>query len=259
MGKRILSAAKWIVSCTVAVACFIWLYLYFDSVHQRRKAEHLLSDLTTLSMSADFAEVRDFSSRYGGSAVLTNPVPLPLTAPTSPWSTPAAVCTTDECEFEIVILPALSRYPRHEERLLPLLSFAENYLGLRPWLVATTLTVENGKLQHSNTRIFQERMSRLGDYSGPILIEYEVQVDRTATVYSESGYPGSDYVVTRPHVKGGPAEKLDAIAVQTMSGKWKRAFDLHLDCLTTIRQGCVDFRQLAPSAWADYEAKRSSM
>jgi hypothetical protein len=247
MAKPVLSAAKWLLLCAVAIAGFTWLYLYLDSIHQCHKAEHLLSDLTALSTSADFAEVRDLSFRYGGSAVPTNHEPV------------RNVCTPEDCAFEIEIMPAPSRYLREEEWLRPAIGLAENSLGLRPWLVSVTLTVKNGTLRHSSTRIYQERMSRLGDYSGPIVIRYKVEVDRTATVYSESGNPGSDYVVIRPHVTGPPTEVLDAIAVQTSSGKWKRAFDVHLGCLTSISQGCIDFRQLAPTAWADYEAKRSSM
>ena len=43
-----------------------WLYLYIDSVYQRRRAESLFADLRSLDFStAGFAEVRDIMIRNG--------------------------------------------------------------------------------------------------------------------------------------------------------------------------------------------------
>ncbi|HYG98637.1 MAG TPA: hypothetical protein VD837_05850 [Terriglobales bacterium] len=86
-------------------------------------------------------------------------------------------------------------------------------------------------------------------------IEYEVNTDRTSTRYSDADFPGSDYVVSRPYaITGEPADILRLWAVQKPDTPWKRAFDARLDCFTTVLNGCSDFRQLAPSSWADCEA-----
>jgi hypothetical protein len=68
----------------------------------------------------------------------------------------------------------------------------------------------------------------------------------------------SDFVVVRPHVTGAITEPLHAEAVRTQSGKWKRALDVRLECLTAVLKGCADFRQLAPSAWEHYEAVKKA-
>lgn len=61
---RILRAA---LSSLLALCLFAWLVLYFDSVHQRIRAERLISDLKSFPFSsAGFAEARSVSARYGG-------------------------------------------------------------------------------------------------------------------------------------------------------------------------------------------------
>jgi hypothetical protein len=239
MPKRILFRATRVLTCIVVVLCFLWLYFYIDSVRQRRKAERLLAELAALPPMAGFAQVRDFTIRYGGGPTQTNEHPA------------RNRCTPQDCWFQVEMLPATTKLLRQQERLLNVLYLTEDHAGLRPWMVTIWLKVQNGTLQHTEARVLQQRMSRS--------IIYKVDIDRTATVYSQSGNPSSDYVVISPHITGAPGEALIASAVQTPSGKWKRTFDIQLDCLTTVLRGCVDFRQLAPSAWADYEAARKSM
>jgi hypothetical protein len=247
MPKRSSFRTKWALMGITAVLCVVWLYLYFDSVRQRRRAEQVLSDLIVFPFAtADFALVRDITLRHGGGPIRSNLEQV------------SGTCTPRDCEFEVSILPAETRLLRDQKRFLRALDLTGQYLGFHPWMVTVTFTVRDGSLQHSRTTVEQERIGRSGDYSGRILISYTAHTDRTATPYSHAEYPGSDYAVTRPHVTGGPTDVLQVWTVPKPSGAWKRAFDIHLDCLTAVLRGCVDFRGLAPSAWADYEASRDS-
>jgi hypothetical protein len=46
-----------------------WVFLHFDSVHQRRRAERLISDMQAFPyQSAHFAEAQEFSVRHGDKA-----------------------------------------------------------------------------------------------------------------------------------------------------------------------------------------------
>jgi hypothetical protein len=55
---------------------------------------------------------------------------------------------------------------------------------------------------------------------------------------------------------GPPEDVLTLYTLQKPGTPWSRAFDVRLNCFTTIFSSCVDFGQLAPSSWADHEARR---
>jgi hypothetical protein len=53
-----------------------WLFLYLDSVYQRRRAESLFADLKSLDFAtAGFPEVRDIMNRYGGRGIQRDLLP----------------------------------------------------------------------------------------------------------------------------------------------------------------------------------------
>lgn len=235
------------VFVAVILVCLGWACLFLDSVHQRRKAQRLLSDLSELPIAADFSQVRDLASRYGG-----GPLNVQLQSPQS-------ACTEHECNFEVKVQPAMGKLVEKNWELLHQIGESGLYLGLRPWIVTAVLTVRDGKLEHIHMNIAQERVSKWGDYTGPILMWYTVDIDRTATNYSDSGVADSELVVVRPHVTGAITEPLHSWAVQTQSGEWKLVLDVRLDCFTRVFQGCADFRELTPSAWDHYEAAKKSM
>jgi hypothetical protein len=243
MAKRALRRVSCALAAIVVVGCVVWLYLYFDSLYQRRKAERVLSALPLFPFTtADFVEVRDFALRYGGGPIGSN---LEQTQDG---------CTPRNCDFEITMIPADTKLLRDQRQLFPILDSMDQSVGLHPWAVTVTFNVRDGHLLHTRTAVEQGRVAKSGNYTGPVEISYRVDLDRIATPFS-----GSDYALTRPHVTGGPEDVLQACLVPTAAGRWKRAFDIRLDCLTAVLRGCVDFRGLAPSAWADYEAMQASL
>lgn len=236
---RLTSRLRLACLLVIAVVCCLWLFLYVESVHQRRKAERFVSDLTSLPLSnAGFSQVREFAYRHGGTTTQSGP------------ETPQALCRPDVCDFDISMEPVGTKVLRSQEHLLRVLHGLVIHSGISVWNVSATFAVRHGSLEHTNVFI--------GQYRGDDVIVYQVDLDRVRTPFSDGNYPGSDYVVTRPHVTGPPADVLHVWALQRTGSSWGRAFDVHLDCLTKLWQGCSDFRQLAPSAWSDYDLTRKS-
>jgi len=256
--RRFRSAARFILSALFLVSGF-WLLLYFDALHQRRKAESLFTDLKSFSFaSADFGEVRDFALSHGGSGVQEFPPSLPtLGLPIqnsqgqvqipSVWSKPR--CTSRDCVFEVWIRPSLQTvtlsYPS-EIRLL----FAMRYAGIRPWGVYATFEIVDDKLKRSRTSVEGLKNGTSGGYEGTIPLEYEVISD------ADPVYGDQSYSVGRPHVTGGPLEILQVKMAQMPNMPAARGFDVNLRCLTAVSHGC-SFSELAPSAWSDYQREVS--
>jgi hypothetical protein len=72
MAKARLSRIKLVLLLLLVSSVSCWLFLHFDSVHQRRRAERLFADLRAFPYeSADFTQVRDFSVHHGGSAAVS--------------------------------------------------------------------------------------------------------------------------------------------------------------------------------------------
>lgn len=161
-----------------------WLWLYFDSVHQRRKAESLIADLKLFPFaSAGFLEVQELASRHGGAAVQQLP-PLQLPQPGVPFldsqgkiSIPrisgGPTCTVQDCTFEIWIKTRLARLPL-ERRAAELLYTALPYLGIRSWILCSRFEVRRGKLEESSTTVVEVRHGTLGSYEGLVPFGYEV-------------------------------------------------------------------------------------
>ena len=244
------------------IACS-WLFLYFDSVHQRRRAESLIADLKSLDFAtAGFPEIRDLVIRHGGMPLRPASLSRPdFSAPSmpdphgnisfyNPWST----CTRQDCTFIVVINTRLARLPFPlEERTVEFLYSALPYIGVRTWGLGALFEIRNGKLKRSQTVVGEYRIDRLesGYPRRLIPLGYEVE-----TVLSDSacrtGHQG--VFLYHGHPVKMPSNTLDTCVLQTEGTSTKRAFDMNLRCLNGIFRGCR-FGELAPSAWADYSAK----
>ena len=231
-----------ILICAICVVVFSYLVLYMDSVHQRRKAERFISELKVFPFAtAGFDETRDFALRFGGHAVQSVPQKPPFT------------CTVRDCAFVLRIKPSAVSVFNGESEPKRLLGLALLRLGIRPWGLTAVFRVHNGKLEESRIDVGQFRQGGTGRYQGPIEISYSV---RTARVWPSPFPPPelhNNYLLTRPSaITGPPAEILIVHLLQSPDAPTTRAFDLRLDCLSTILCGCRNFSELAPSPWADY-------
>jgi hypothetical protein len=249
----------------VGVLVLGWLWLYLDSLHERRRAEHLIADLKAFPFAtAGFLEVRELANRYGGTAVQSFPV-LQFLPPGLPWpkSTGNAdsqermplvrtrpTCTPRDCIFDIWIRPRLFNLPFNNETSWFLYSGLA-YVGLRPWAVGGRFEVRDGKLWESRTGVGQFRHTRIRSYEGLILLGYQVISMSRAL---DSHRP--EYAVGVPHVTGTVSDDLSTWIVQVPNAPINRAFDVRLQCLTAVSHTCRGFADLAPSAWSDYQAEK---
>src|SRR5579862_914317 len=148
--RRFPGALRWLAGLILVAIAGSWLFLYIDSVYQRRRAESLFADLRSLDFStAGFTEVRDIMVRNGGRATQR------------PWPT----CTPEGCMFELWIVIEVPRIHRSGAAgflsdNVPFLYDALPYIGVRSWFVTARFEVRNGKLQRSQTAAWEIRMGR---------------------------------------------------------------------------------------------------
>lgn len=232
--RRFNVSARLVARLVLVLIVCSWLFLYLDSIHQRRRAESLIGDLRSLDFAtAGFSDIRDLVIRHGG-------------VPPS--------CPGQDCTFIVWINTRLARLPFPlEKRTSELLYSALPYIGVRTWGLGAMFVVRNGKLERSQTFIAENRIDRLEpDYPRRLIpFGYEVQ-----TVLSDSACRGGHQGVTISHghsVKF-PVNMLHTCVLQAATTSTKRAFDMNLRCLNGIFRGCR-FEDLSPSAWADYSAK----
>jgi hypothetical protein len=258
--------------CVLTIKVFLlvlscsWLLLFLDSVHQRRRAELLLSDLELFPFdTAGFVEVRDFVNRHGGELIqqFPNLQFLPPGSPRAHWQghsdiplsyTTGPICTDRDCTFVIRISPYISRLALAFNFTYSRLGSALVHFGLRPWVVAAIFQVKDGKLWQSRAEASQTRHSRLLSYDGLSELDYEVRIGSFA--YALDTHQNRGYVIGVPNMTGGRGigdQFLVASLVQSSDASTRRAFDIHLNCLTVISRNCAGFRELAPSAWTDYQ------
>ena len=241
---RIRRIARFVLSGFLLAIALGWLFLYFDSILQRRRAERLISDLKTFPFAtAGFNEVRDLMVRYGGHAIQRLPQTPPLT------------CTVSHCYFELSLEHRLLRLPVRG-RAADVLYNTLAYVGVRPWAVSLNFEVKDGRLERSSTTVGQFKMARFGDTDVLDPLEYNVHTERTDVGFRPRE-GGVGYVIGRPHVTGPLEEDWEAWLVQTPTAPMQRAFDINLACLTTILHGCRDFAELAPFVWADYQREKA--
>jgi len=144
-----------------------WLWLRFDSIHQRQRAESVIEGLKSFQFaSATFFDVRDFAVAHGGTAVREFPPPKPPHHLQPAWDAKGKlsvlqvqsepVCTVLDCIFEISIRTGLSRLPL-EGRTPEILYARLPLLGIRSWIFDSILEVRGGKLLRSRTLVAEER------------------------------------------------------------------------------------------------------
>jgi hypothetical protein len=243
----------WSVSLTaLAVLALGWLYLYLDSLHQRRKAEHLIADLKSFPFAtAGFPEVRQLTNRYSGTTVQS--FPLPKFLPPGPplrkfpgrpnseqplpqvWTRPT--CTSQDCTFDIRIEPRSWVYDLPlDYKTSAFLASVLAHVGLRPWVVAANFEVKDGKLWESRSGAGQARRRTLGSYRGVAMLGYEV-ISMSKPNATDQRRP--DYAVCIPHITDTISEDLWTYFVQAPDAKTSRAFDIDLHCLTAITHPCT--------------------
>jgi hypothetical protein len=233
--RRFRVTVRWVAWLVLASIACSWLFLYLDSVYQRRRAESLFADLKSLDFAtAGFPEVRDIMVRNG--------------------DRPGPKCNSQNCTF---LLQIMTRLPR-----IPLLGRTASffyttlpYIGVRSWVATALFEVRNGKLERSETGVGEFKMERRDSRRELVPLGYEVRTRRDAASFEYGPCSSQDYDVYVSH--GGvkfPEEALATCVVQSASVSVKRAFDVHLRCLNGLLRSCR-FDELAPSAWADYSAK----
>lgn len=242
--RRFRAALRWVARLVLISIVVSWLFLYIDSVYQRRRAEALFADLKSLDFAtAGFPEVRDIVIRNGGHV--------------------GSACTPQNCTFLPQIMTPLPWIITRQTRI-PFLDrnagffyTALPYVGLRSWALGALFEIRNGKLERSFTGVSELRMERL-DSSGVrymIYRGYGVETRRDAASFEYGPCSSQDYQVYISHgVVKLPANALETCVVQSAGASVKRAFDVHLGCLNGLFRNCR-FDELAPSAWADYSAK----
>jgi hypothetical protein len=268
ISPRLRSTVRSALLAIIGVFASSWLLLYLDSLHERRRAEHLIADLKSFPFAtAGFPEVRELANRYGGTAVQSFPLLqfLPPGPPLNrfPGSTDSheevlapnvrilPTCTPQDCIFEIRIMPHVVSWA-FNRKAETLLWSGVAHIGLRPWAVGARYEVKNGTLWKSSTWAAQERHAKSGSYEGLIPLGYQVISLSQANALDR---PRSEYAVGVPHVTGTVSDGLQAWFVQVPNAPIKRAFDIHTYCLTAVLHSCSGFADLAPTAWADYQAE----
>jgi len=261
--RGVVSSACLLVLAVIALA---WLWLYLDSLHERRRAERMIADLRSFPFaSAGFPEVRQLANRYGG--IVTQSFPLPKFLPPGlpvrrfagsgnskdlvPEVRTRPTCTSQDCTFIIRIKPRLWLYDlQFNYKLSAFLASTLAHVGLRPWAVYASFEVRDSKLWESRAGAGQGRHKRLGSYEGLVMLDYEViSMSKANAVYQNR----PDYAVSVPHITGTISEDLRTWFVQAPSAPTSRAFDIDLHCLTAFMHPCKGFDVLAPSAWVDYQ------
>ncbi len=261
-SQRLRSGLRHAALVLIAIVACGWVCLYLDSIHQRRKAEHLISDLNSFPFAtAGFAEVRELAERYDGAPIQQFPLlnfpqfGYPLEDSQGRLHMPllengGPTCTVRDCTFEIWIRPwHLRAFPRDRVEMIPTAALEDS--GIRPWGVDATFKVRNGKMHESYMGFERLGPATSGRFTGLVPLAYEV-VSATHSMYGDQG---PDYSVVAPNVTGGPAEELSVWFVQTWNAPTRRAFDVDLRCVTAIWRHCSGFSELAPSAWADYQSE----
>ena len=248
--RRFRAILRWVARLVLISIVGSWLFLYIDSVYQRRRAESLFADLKSLDFStAGFAEVRDIMVRYGGRGIQRDLLPR---FPDYPGPT----CTPQNCTFQLWIMTRLPRIPLLD-RTTQFFYTTLPYIGVRSWVAYARFEVRNGKLDRSQTGVEELRMGSpdSSGYRHLVPLGYEVWTRRDAASFELGCNFSQDYGVYVSHAYPKlPANMLTTCVVQSAGTPTKRAFDVNLRCLNGLFRSCR-FDELAPSAWADYSAK----
>ena len=143
--RRFLVVARWMARLILIAIVGGWLFLYVDSVYQRRRAESLFADLRSLDFStAGFAEVRDIMIRNGAK--------------------PGSKCDPQNCAFRLKIMSPVPHIPL-PDRMAILYYATLPYIGIRWWVVNAQFDVRDGKLDRSDAEVWDLRLERV-DHDG---------------------------------------------------------------------------------------------
>ena len=267
--RRFRATLRWMAGLVLVSIAGSWLFLYLDSVYQRRRAESLFAELKSLDFStAGFAAVRDIAVRYGGHGTQPELRPRfpdfgdPMVDDhgnvSFPWRPqPWPMCTPQNCTFRLWIMTRWPRIPLVEDRTAEFFYTTLPYIGVRSWVVYAQFDVRNGKLHRSDTGVKEYRMERVNysAYRQFVPRGYDVATRRDAASFEYGPCSSQDYQVYVFHgVFKFRQKALVTCVVQSARVSVKRAFDVHLRCLNSLFRSCR-FDELAPSAWADYSAK----
>lgn len=234
-SRRFRRALRWLAGLILIAIVGSWLFLYIDSVYQRRRAESLFADLRSLDFStAGFAEVRDIMIRNG--------------------ARPGSKCDPQNCTFRLQIMSRVPHIPL-PGRIAVFYYATLPYIGLRWWVVNAQFDVRDGKLDRSDAEVWDLRLERDHDGYKQQAFGYGVGTQRDAASFKKGPCSSQEYQVwvDRGRIHP-PMYALDTCVVQSAGIRVKRAFDVHLRCLNGLFRSCR-FDDLAPSAWADYSAK----
>ena len=235
--RRFRSALRWLAGLILISIVGSWLFLYIDSVYQRRRAESLFADLRSLDFStAGFAEVRDIMIRNEGRA--------------------GSTCNPQNCTFRLQIMSRVPHIPLPDRMAIFCYAILP-YIGIRWWDVHAQFEIRNGKLDRSDAGVWEYRMARDHDAYHQMAFGYGVQTQRDAASFKYCPCSSSqEYQVWVDHGSFHlPEYALDTCVVQSAGTSVKRVFDVHLRCLNGFFRSCR-FDDLAPSAWADYSKER---
>ncbi len=234
--RRFRAALRWLARLILIAIVGSWLFLYIDSVYQRRRAESVFADLRSLDFStASFAEVRDIMIRNGGRA--------------------GSKCDPQNCTFRLQIMSRAPHIPL-PDRMATLYYVTLPYIGIRWWDVYAEFEIRDGKLDRSDAGVWEYRLAWDHDAYHQMAFGYGVQTQRDAASFKYGPCGSSqEYQVWVDHGSFHlPEYALDTCVVQSAGTSVKRAFDVQLRCLNGLFRSCR-FDDVAPSAWADYSAK----
>jgi hypothetical protein len=264
MRSQVRRVVRFAALTVFGLCALSWLGLYFDSLHERRRTEHLIADLKSFPFStAGFPEVRDFANRHGGRPILQFP-DLQFSPPGLPNVDGQGVvhlpivekfptCTAQDCVFEIIIKPRISSLISYRTPLRLWLQSAFVSLGIRPWLAGVRFELKDGALVESSATAGQLRRAQFSSADGLDSLGYSVH----CKAHPASGEENSDFNVFKPHINGRLPDVLFARVLLTPDAPIQRAFDINVHCFSAVFRACRGLDELAPSAWAEYQAGKA--
>jgi hypothetical protein len=209
--RRFRATLRWMAGLVLVSIAGSWLFLYLDSVYQRRRAESLFAELKSLDFStAGFAAVRDIAVRYGGHGTQPELRPRfpdfgdPMVDDhgnvSFPWRPqPWPMCTPQNCTFRLWIMTRWPRIPLVEDRTAEFFYTTLPYIGVRSWVVYAQFDVRNGKLDRSDTGVEEYRMERVNysAYRQFVPRGYDVATRRDAASFEYGPCSSQDYQYRR--------------------------------------------------------------
>ena len=215
-----------------------WVFFYVQGLYQKRRTEALIKELRTFPFaSATFEQVRDLTLRYRGSSYPVPQLPANGNKPS---------CNVQNCTFLVWIKTGLIQFPL-TGKTADFFYAEAHLLGIRSWGAGATFAFDADKLRRSSFSVGEFRQGEC--LTSNDLIEWGYSV--------RSRDYGTDqpYSVGFLHVSGPPSYNFVASFAPEPGPPRQSLFDINLDCLTTPFRDCRDMGELAPSAWADYQAQ----